>query len=99
VYAPDGPERAGMSISVQMPQSGIVWWPARVPSLANVSALAIPMWMPLLGSLLFAVWVWRSYLRRARREQQQQCGRCGYSRHGLAGRTCPECGALQGSTP
>lgn len=99
VYEPDGPKRTGISMSVQWPQRDMVWWPARLASLANTSALAVPMWLPLLGSLLITAWVWWPHLRRARLEQQQRCQRCGYSRHGLAGRACPECGTLQGSAP
>jgi hypothetical protein len=56
--------------------------------------LYIPLWLPMLASLLVSAVAWRLDTLARRRARVGLCPKCNYDRTGLAaGAVCPECGA------
>ncbi len=59
----------------------------------TVWQLFVPLWLPMLSSLLITALAWRLDLLAWRRERMGKCPKCHYDRTGLApGAVCPECG-------
>ena len=60
------------------------------------AVLFIPLWAPLLLTLIPTGLAWRFDLIARRRSRRGTCMKCGYARSGLAaGAVCPECGTSQ----
>jgi hypothetical protein len=58
-------------------------------------AISLPLWL-LAIPLLAPLWAWWRFVRR---HSAGECTACGYSRTGLRGMACPECGAAAPDAP
>lgn len=75
----------------------LAWRPYHIsqtvfPFAASHHALALPLWLIALPALVAAAYT-QGLVVGTRRADRGRCGKCGYSRAGLAaGAACPECG-------
>jgi len=70
-----------------------VWWFSYVDN-GGYYCLHIPLWAPLLFTLIVTGFAWRADLIARRRAMLGKCTKCGYARAGLApDAVCPECGS------
>lgn len=78
--------------SINSNQSSMEWsfdW----GTLNGVPSLTIPLWFPLLFSLVVTTLAWRADAMHRRHARVGLCPSCGYDRSGLAASAvCPECG-------
>jgi len=73
------------------------WWFDHIRK-PQISVRLIPLWAPLLLTLIPTGFAWRADLIARRRAMLGKCTQCGYSRAGLTSdAVCPECGAAAGA--
>ena len=73
--------------------TGFEWWIGFVGSWSTNWQLAIPLWIPVVPTLLVTMLAWHLDVRARRPKRTNPCPSCGYDRTGLApSAVCPECG-------
>ena len=87
------PDRALPAAFFSRPTRKPFTWRFRYMDGDDGFSFLIPLWFPLLLTIIPTGFAWRPDIIARRRSRRGACMKCGYARSGLAaGAVCPECG-------